>query len=57
MVGMFIIGGFIIVGIGLLIFFKIKWNRADNLLFRARAEKLQKERIEAASKAEIGGSN
>lgn len=57
MVGMFIIGSLIIVGIGALIFFKIKWNMADKSLFRARAEKLEKERIEAASKAEIGGSN
>jgi hypothetical protein len=46
MVGMYIIGGFILVGIGVLTFFRIKWNKADKALFRARADKLEKERLE-----------
>ena len=52
MVGMYIIGGFILVGIGVLIFFKTKWNKADNALFRARADRLEKERIENVARME-----
>jgi len=54
MVGVFIIGGFIIVGIGLLTFFKMKWNRVDKSAFRVRAEKLEKERIERVAETESG---
>ena len=52
MVGMYIIGGFILVGIGVLTFFKIKWNRIDNASYRARAERLEKERIEKVTRME-----
>ena len=57
MVGMYILGGLFLFGLVAFVFFKIKWNRADKAAFRARAEKLEKERIETAAKAETGGSN
>ena len=52
MVGMFIISGFILVGIGVLIFFKTKWNKADKASLRARADRLEKERIEKVARVE-----
>ena len=51
MVGMFVIGGIVVFGIIVLTFFRIKWNKADKALFRARADRLEKERIETAAKA------
>jgi len=52
MVGIYIIGGFILVGIGVLTFFKIKWNKADKTSLRARADRLEKERIEKVARVE-----
>jgi len=57
MVGLYIIGGLILVGIGALTFFKIKWNRAERAVARVRAERNEKKRIEAAAEAEGSGSS
>ncbi|UCB42858.1 MAG: hypothetical protein JSV77_10490 [Dehalococcoidales bacterium] len=57
MVGMYILGGLLLFGLVAFIFFKIKWNRSDKALALGRAERIEKEKIEATAKAEIGGSN
>jgi hypothetical protein len=57
MVGLYIIGGLILVGIGALTFFKIKWSRADRVVASIRAERIEKKRIEAEAKADGSGSS
>jgi hypothetical protein len=58
MVGIFAIGGILVFGIGVLTFFKVKWNRADRVIARIRTERIEKENIKAAAaRAETGGSN
>ncbi len=49
MLGLYIFGGVIVVLIGALIFFRIKWGRADRAEARGRSntiEKDEKERID-----------
>ena len=52
MTGLFIVGGFIVAGIVALTFFKVKWNRADNIEARSRAERIENKRIELAANVE-----
>ncbi len=46
MVGLYIFGGLVVVVILALIFFKVKWGRADKAVARGRADKIEGERIE-----------
>jgi hypothetical protein len=57
MVGMYVLGVLIVIVIGVLVFFRIKWNRADSAIARARADRIEKQNAEAAAKTEAGGSN
>jgi len=52
MVGLFTVGGLIIAGIITLTVFKMKWNRADNVEARSRADRIEKKQIELAANAE-----
>ncbi len=44
MVGLYIFGGLIVVGIVAFIVFKVKWGRADKAENRRREEKIEEER-------------
>ena len=57
MTGLFILGGLIVIGLGVLTFFKIKWNRAERAVAHVRAERNEKKRIEAEAKSEGSGSS
>lgn len=57
MAGLYIFGGLIVVGIVALIVFKMKSSRADRVVARGRAEKIEEERIEAVAKADARGKN
>ena len=46
MVGLYIAGGLVVVGIVALIFFKVKWGRTDRAEARGRTGKIEEERIE-----------
>ncbi len=48
MVGLYIFGGLIIVGLVVLIVFKTKWSRATKKEARGRADKIEVERTEEA---------
>jgi len=55
MVGLYIAGGLVVVGLVALIFFRQKWVRVDKKKSRGRAEKIEEERIEEADRAESRG--
>ena len=44
MVGLYVLGGLIVVGIGVLIVYKVKWGRASKAEARRRQEKIDEER-------------
>ena len=48
MIGLYIFGGVIVLGVVALIFYKAKWGRADKAAARGRAGKIEEERIEEA---------
>ena len=48
MVGLYIFGGLIVIGMVALIFYKAKWGRATKKEARGRAGKIEGERIEEA---------
>ena len=52
MVGLYIFGGLIVVGIGALLFIQRKWSRATKTEVRIREAKIENERIEEAAKAD-----
>lgn len=45
MVGIYIMLAIIAVGIGALVFYKIKWARSDNAQARGRAAKIEEQRV------------
>ena len=55
MLGVYIFLTLFIVGVVLLIVFKIKWGRADAAAERSRLKRIQEEQIETADKAEGRG--
>ena len=57
MVGLYIFGAVIVVGIVALIVFKTRSSKAANVLASGRAEKIENENIEAVAKAEARGKN
>ena len=57
MVGLYVVGILIVLGIVALIYFRVKWSRAETQKFRKASERIQKENAEAATKPETGGSN
>ena len=57
MVGLYIFGGLIVVGIGAVLFFQRKWSRATKTEVRTREAKIENERIEEAAKAQTRGKS
>ena len=57
MVPLLVFGGLVIVGLAVLIFFKIKWGRSGRAETRGRAENIENEKTEAAAKAEARRKN
>ena len=52
MVGLYVFGGLIVVGIVTLLFIQRKWSRATKTEVRVREENIEEERIEEVAKAE-----
>ncbi len=46
MTGIYIFGGIILVAIGILVYYKIKWARASGAESRSRTDNIEKERLE-----------
>ena len=57
MTALYVFGILIVVCIATLIFFKVKWRRADNALASRRNEKIEEERVEEIARAEASGKN
>lgn len=61
MVGIYIFGVLVVVGLVVLMFLRTKWSRADRAVARGRAEqieeKIEEERIAEVAKAESRGNN
>ena len=57
MVGLYIFGGLILVGMVALIVFKTRWNKAAKVVARGRADKIENERIEEVTRAETRAKN
>ena len=51
MTGVYIIGGLIVVGVAVLIFYRAKWGRADRTAERRRSGQIEDERIEKEGKS------
>ena len=51
MIGLYIFGGLIVVGIVVIFVFQRKWSRATKTEVRIREAKIENERIEEAAKA------
>ena len=52
MVGLYIFGGLIVIGIGAILFVQRKWSRATKTEVNIREAKIENERIEEAARAE-----
>jgi len=57
MVGLYIFGAVIVVGMVALVVLKTRSNRTARVLANGRAEKIERERIEAAAKTETRGKS
>ena len=57
MVGLFVIGSVLVIGLVVFTFFKMKWKKEDKAAFRARADRIEKDRIETVARAETGGGH
>jgi hypothetical protein len=57
MVGLYIFGGLIVVGIATLLFIQRKWSRAAKTEVRIREANIENERIEEAAKAAARGNS
>ena len=57
MVGLFVIGSVLVIGLVVFTFFKMKWKKEDKAVFRARADRIEKDRIETVARAETGGGH
>ena len=57
MVGLYIFGGLVVVGIVAIFVFQRKWSRATKTEVRIREAKIENERIEEAAKAADRGKS
>ena len=57
MVGLYIFGGLIVIGIVALLFIQRKWSRATKTEVRIREANIENERVEEAAKSEARGKS
>jgi len=50
MIGGYIIGGIVVVGLVVLVFYKVKWGRASKAERKGRSDNIEAERVEEEAK-------